>query len=287
MPAVLCWLGIPSAVRSQPDEGERLFKTICVACHTIGKGRLVGPDLANVHERRPREWLLEYVKSSQSVIKSGDPYAVQLFEDYNRVLMPDNPYTDAQITSIIQYVAANSPGAESGAGTVAEDTEPPVVTGDDVDSGRALFVGTRRFENGGPTCISCHNVDRQGITAGGALAKDVTNAHSRLGWAGLKAIIGNSPFPAMNKAFAGKPLTDDEVFDLAAFLQHVDGDDARIPGPRYGLRLFLAGLGGSILLIGLFGGVWIRGKRKSVNHTIYERQVKSTWEYTHDSERVG
>ncbi len=33
-------------------EGAAYFKQLCVACHTINGGILVGPDLANVHERR-------------------------------------------------------------------------------------------------------------------------------------------------------------------------------------------------------------------------------------------
>jgi mono/diheme cytochrome c family protein len=274
---------------AQDGEGEKLFKTICVACHTVGGGKLVGPDLANVQQRRPQEWLIKYIKSSQAVLKSGDPYATQLFEQYNKIIMPDNAYNDAQILSILEYVAANSPqdAPDEGSGVAPAASEPPEVTIENVNSGRALFMGRVRFENGGPTCNSCHNVDRAGVIAGGALAKDVTNAHGTLGWAGVKAIIANAPFPAMSKAFDGTPLTDQEVFDLTAFLQHVDGDDASGRGPHYSLRLLLTGFGGAMLLMGVFGGVWLRGKRRSVNHEIYERQVKSTWEAVGDSERIG
>lgn len=284
--AILGSLLVAGAVRvgATVDEGEALFKKICVACHTIGGGKLVGPDLANVTQRRPMEWILKYVKSSQTVIKSGDPYATQLFAQFNNVIMPDNPFTDAQITSIMEYITANSPGAGSG-GAPAAASEPAPITEKNISSGKALFMGEKGFENGGPTCISCHNVDRAGVTAGGALAKDLTNAHTRLGQAGVKAIIANSPFAAMNQAFAGKRLTDAEVFDLAAFLQQTDGASGR--GPHYGARLFFSGVGGAILLIGLFSGVWFRAKRRSVNHAIYERQVTSTWEVTDDSERTG
>ncbi len=49
------------------SEGQDLYKTTCAACHTIGKGRLVGPDLLNVTEKRDQEWLVAFIKSSQSV----------------------------------------------------------------------------------------------------------------------------------------------------------------------------------------------------------------------------
>ena len=91
----------------------------------------------------------------------------------------------------------------------------------------------------------------------------------------------------MAQAFDGTPITDQEVFDVTAFLQYVSGDTASHGGPHYGVRLFLLGFGGAILLVGVFGGLWMSGKRKSVNHAIYERQVRSTWEVIDDTKRVG
>ncbi len=281
--AIVCCglLCLPQPSYAQQDEGEALFKQICIACHTINKGKLVGPDLANVHKRRPEEWLIKYVKSSQTVIKSGDPYAVELYEKFNKQLMPDNTYPDAQALAVIAYIAANSPADEPGAGTTlaaqAQAPERPV-TEEDVRSGRLLFVGKKRFANGGPTCNSCHNLKLDGAITGGTLAKDLTDSYTRLSGVGVKAMIASSPFPAMRQAFEGKPLTGDELFDLTAFLQYVDSESGSQSGRRYGVNMFFSGLGGAILLAGLFGGVWYRVKKRSVNHAIYERQVKSTWE---------
>jgi len=272
---LLCF---PLTAPAQQGEGETLFNQICVACHTIGKGKLVGPDLADVHKRRPEDWLINYIKSSQTVIKSGDPYAVNLFEEYNKQLMPDNNYTDSQVLSVIAYIAANSPVDETVA-VEAQASEPErPVTEENVGSGRLLFVGKKRFANGGPTCNTCHNLQFDGAITGGTLAKDLTDSYTRLSGVGVKAMMASSPFPAMRQAFEGKPLTDDELFDLTAFLQYVDSESGSQSGRRYGARMFFSGLGGAILLFGLFGGVWYRAKRRSVNHDINERQVKSTWE---------
>ena len=72
-------------------EAEQLFKTKCGICHTVGKGKLVGPDLAGAHERHPHEWLLNFIRSSQKMVTGGDSAAVALFEQNNKVVMPD-PY---------------------------------------------------------------------------------------------------------------------------------------------------------------------------------------------------
>lgn len=89
--------------------GEGTFRQTCGACHTVGRGRLVGPDLVNIHQRRSEDWILKFVKSSQSVIKSGDKYADSLFQSFNQMIMPDQPtLNDDQIKNIISYIKDKS-----------------------------------------------------------------------------------------------------------------------------------------------------------------------------------
>ncbi len=94
----------------------------CAACHTIGKGKLIGPDLKGVTERRDEAWLISFIKSSQTMIKSGDEIAVQMFEEYNKIPMPDNPLTDEQIKGLLSYIK-NYDEAAVAAETVAEVAE--------------------------------------------------------------------------------------------------------------------------------------------------------------------
>src|SRR4051812_31211481 len=63
-------------------EAKKIFTTRCMACHTFGKGVKVGPDLKGVTERRQRAWLLKFIRSSQSVIDSGDEIATGLFAQF-------------------------------------------------------------------------------------------------------------------------------------------------------------------------------------------------------------
>jgi len=273
--AILFWglFCVPLFASAQQYEGEKLFKQSCAACHTINQGRLTGPDLVNIQNRRSQKWISGFIKSSQSLIKRGDSDAVDVFKKFNKMVMPDNDFTDSQIVNVIQYIAANS--SEQMAKTGKPLFDQPI-SEDSIRSGQMLFNGRKRFTNGGASCISCHNIDRPDVVAGGSLAKELTNVYSRMGAAGVKAIIDNAPFPTMAKAYDGRSLSDHEIIDLAAFLQSVDGGSRN--GPFYGARLFFSGLGGAIVLFALFAIVQTRSKKNSVNHEIYERQVKTTWE---------
>lgn len=261
------------------SEGEKLFKQICVACHTVGQGKLIGPDLAGVQQRRSEEWLIRFIRSSQTVIQSSDPVAAALFEEYNKIPMPDNNYSDDQIRAIISYIAENSPGGPGAAETSGVSPAPgrPLSEAGEanIQAGKNLFEGRTRLSSEGPTCNSCHNVKNDALLGGGALAKDLTDAYSRLGEAGVKAILGNPPFPAMKQAYQNHPLSEAEVFDLAAFLQHADQVRDTQQAKNYRNQLLFSGLGGALALLLLFGGFWTRSKRGSVNRRIYERQIKS------------
>ena len=102
--------------------------------------------------------------------------------------------------------------------TAASKSATPVATAGDWKNGEQLFIGEKRFQNNGPTCNSCHNVNMTNVITGGALAKDLTQAVSRLTETGVKGIIAGMAFPQMKQSFEGKDLTESEVTDLTAFL---------------------------------------------------------------------
>lgn len=83
----------PAASAAQPaptgavDEalvatGEQLFQSKgCLGCHTIGGGRLTGPDLAGVTTRREYGWIVAMVTNPDSMLRE-DPVARELFAEY-------------------------------------------------------------------------------------------------------------------------------------------------------------------------------------------------------------
>lgn len=90
------------------DEGKNIFLTRCAACHNPTRV-LTGPALAGVEEKMGIEWIIKFVQSSQTVIKSGDTSAIAIFEKFNKVPMPDHPdLTPENIKSIFSYIKSES-----------------------------------------------------------------------------------------------------------------------------------------------------------------------------------
>jgi mono/diheme cytochrome c family protein len=97
--------------------GETLFKNNCAACHATSAEVVVGPGLAGITQRRPEDWLVSWIRNSQKMVQSGDKYAVEIFNKYNKTVMPSYDFTDDQIKSILRYVEAVNGGA---GGSVAQ-----------------------------------------------------------------------------------------------------------------------------------------------------------------------
>jgi mono/diheme cytochrome c family protein len=264
------------------DPGEQIFNTTCFACHTIGGGRLIGPDLAGVHERRSQEWLEDFIKSSQSMINAGDSEAVALFEEYSSMLMPDAVASEEQIRQVIGYIESQSSGgiASNDASANEPATPEPPATEEDILAGQEMFQGALRFANGGPACNACHEVRNDAVIGGGILATELTTVFSRMGGAGVTAILGRAPFPVMQAAYEGRSLTEREVTALVAFLEYADSEQYNQLPRDYGLGLFASGVVGAGVLFGLFGFIWRGRKTGSVNQSIYDRQIKSSLDDT-------
>ena len=132
----------------QAQDGESLFKSTCAACHKTSSKKLIGPGLANVHEKYSIDWFKKFVTSSQSMVKSGDPDAVKIFEEFNKTIMPDQAFSDAQLNAIFDYIVSVSPAKTDGAVVVEEEEVPFEPTEEDALMGQDLFSGVQSFENG-------------------------------------------------------------------------------------------------------------------------------------------
>ena len=273
MKTFLLIVGIFAITSMSADEGEDLFKTTCAACHTIGKGRLVGPDLQNITGKRSQDWLISFIKSSTKKINSGDADAKAIFEEYNKLLMPDNNYTDAQVMAVLNYID------RGGSGDGTQDAAPAVdilseTTAENIGAGLRLFSGNQRLSNGGAACSSCHKVRDERIFSSGTLAKDLSESYDVMGSAGIAAIIKSSPFPVMNTAYKNHALTEEEVLNLSAYLKSVS--QQRIYQRPTDFSLFFAFFGIAVFVIILMSTIILYFKRKKlpVNYKILSRPSK-------------
>lgn len=101
-------------------KGKELFNSNCAACHKLD-GNSTGPELRGVVDKHDVEWLHKWIRSSSSLIKAGDPQAVKLFEEWNKVVMNDFPgLSDEDIDNILAYTSEPKPEPKVAAGATAD-----------------------------------------------------------------------------------------------------------------------------------------------------------------------
>ena len=88
------------------SRAQATFESRCSACHTIGAGDRIGPDLKGVTERRDPAWLARYIREPDKVRAEGDPTAAMLHVKYNRVGMPNLRLANEDVTMLIAYLEA-------------------------------------------------------------------------------------------------------------------------------------------------------------------------------------
>ncbi len=93
--------------------GERIFRTRCSACHTIGLGGDLGPDLLRVTERRDHDWLARWLIEPDVMFDEGDPVIVEMVEDWDGLLMPNLGLNRADADAVIEYMASETDRALS------------------------------------------------------------------------------------------------------------------------------------------------------------------------------
>ncbi|MCW4451813.1 c-type cytochrome [Kaistella sp. BT6-1-3] len=119
-------LSTSASIYAQGDakNGEKLFKANCAACHALDK-QLIGPSLGGVVDRLKKEqnldtdWLHKWIKDNKSLRESGDKYAIEVYEKFNKTeMLPFPNLTDQDIDDILEYTT-NPPAPEPAAADAA------------------------------------------------------------------------------------------------------------------------------------------------------------------------
>lgn len=106
---------------ADPDAvlGKQAFESKCLACHSIGQGKKLGPDLAGVTKRRTEAWLTRWMKEPDKMLQT-DADAKAMLKEYNNIPMPNQNLSDVEVRQYVKYfkwVDAQPAGSAKSAAT--------------------------------------------------------------------------------------------------------------------------------------------------------------------------
>jgi mono/diheme cytochrome c family protein len=231
------------------------YRANCMNCHTIGGGRLTGPDLKDVGKRKDAEWLISFMQNPKAVVDSGDAYAAKITEASRGVVMPTPPgMTRYRAEQILKLIEAESQLEKSKFQGIKISNKP--FTDADRAAGHDIFTGARKLKKGGAACNACHSMHDLSALGGGHLGPDLTKVYERLkGRKSLSAWLMAPATETMQPIFKNRPLQAEEIHVLAAYFEdaarHSEAD-ASVDR----MAFLLLGLGLATATIFLFDSIW-------------------------------
>lgn len=227
---------IASSALASNKEGALLFQSKCAGCHSIGKGQVVGPDLA-----AGKSWTESNLEAGIKRMEASVG-ALSATDVANLMEFLKNPESTA--SSAPEAGSNNSDTKASAAEPARSATavnEPMSIKSGSALNGQKLFDGRMSFQNGGMSCNACHSLDGSGTS----MAKDLGGIAERMSEPALLAACQQTPFKVMKTAYAKHPLTEQEALDLVKYFQSIKGQKQAAEK----LPVSLCGLAGSVLIL--------------------------------------
>ncbi len=251
MPALLllfaCIILSGSAIgQTKPAE---IFEKNCSICHKLTSEKLIGPGLAGVTQRRDKAWIAKFILNSKALIDAGDKTAVQVFNENNKIPMPDHKdFSDADVNGLIDYIANyKAPVAKT---STMDPNKKDGFTREEKMRGERMFYGQIPFEKGTLNCVSCHNTIRTDTLNWNPSAYDLAQAWLEKDGTNLYDVMATPTSQRMTKAHGDVKLTDQEVYLISAFLSEV-GKTGLVKEKTFPVRLLVFLFFGALMALAL------------------------------------
>ncbi|MCA6437836.1 MAG: cytochrome c3 family protein [Bacteroidota bacterium] len=118
--------------------GAKIYKQNCAVCHASHTDqKLTGPGLKGVFDRVPKPadaWLTKWIINNEKVIKSGDPYANKIYNDFGKAAMTvfEGQIDEKGVADILAFLKGPDPAASAaktpvggGADSTGDNKEKP------------------------------------------------------------------------------------------------------------------------------------------------------------------
>ncbi len=266
-------LGSLLPIQGWAQDTPDYYRQNCMNCHTIGGGRLTGPDLKDVAQRRDAEWLINFMQNPRAVVDSGDAYAVKLVEESRGVVMPVAPgMSRYRAEQIIKLIEAESKLEKSQFQGVQVSNEP--FTELDRIAGRNIFVGMQALTNRGTACNACHSMHDLSALGGGRLGPDLTRVYERLkGRQAMSAWLMAPATETMQPVFKNHPLEAAEIHALTAYFE-ASASQPEADASVNRIAFLMLGLAVAAATVFLFDAIW-RGRFYGVRRPLLEAGVSA------------
>lgn len=181
------------------DKPAEYFFYRCAGCHTVGGGKLSGPDLITSAGWSKGDLNVAIRKMEKNVgpLTESD---IEQMSDFIK-----DPAVATRITKQKQKMEAK----------LRAELPPP-----SYELGKKLFKGQVPLVNGGPACITCHRFN----SAGGSLGPDLTLIKDRASGVVLQSAIENSAYKIMRPIYEKRKITKVESLHLSEYLSNPQKD---------------------------------------------------------------
>ncbi len=181
-------------------DGEAVFTKNCAACHTVGGGVLVGPDLAGVTTRRDTEFLKNWITDSAAFAATNEE--AKTLSEFSPAQMPPFALDSGDMDALLAYL-------DSTAETTTETTVaagPRELSAAELDTAKDIYFNR---------CAGCHGTLRAGATGPNIQPENTLEK----GTAALETIITHGLPGGMPAWGDSGVLSPDDVELMANYVQ--------------------------------------------------------------------